>query len=264
MSCLLSPFPSPLHPERFPKTVADTKPFLLHMLPYYARHEQTFERVHAIHGRGHIIRAWMLAATMSNICSQHGLAHDLCAVLCAVAGHDCGRQDSGYDVWEADSAALTVRAMREFFGEDSMGENYEQAIRDCIEKSGGLNTLEALLEQGADSLDIARCANFKLNKFFFLRDDDYGIPDAPGIREELMREAKYLLHLTYPPYDVLEKLYSGEYALLSDDEEARAYERLWHEYAIPDSELVQRYIRCVYEHKRMLPLLSGVDFNGGV
>ena len=262
MGKTLLPFPRPTRPERLPKTVAETRPFLLRMMPHYARIEQTCERPHATHGRGHIIRAWMLAAAMSNICTQHGLAHDVCAVLCAVAGHDCGRQGSGYDEWEADSAALTVATMREIFGEDCMGPAYEQAVCDCVEKRGGLDTLEALLEQGADSLDIARCTKFRIDRFFFLRDDDLGIPDAPAIREELVREAKYLLHLTYPLYDIMQKVHAEVYEPLSDDEEDRAYARLKHEYTIPDSHLMQRYIQAVQEHKRLLPLLANVDFNG--
>jgi hypothetical protein len=179
----------------------------------YVRHEMTFDSL-ATHGRGHVARAYVLASAFCNILREQGVNVDRNAVLLGIAGHDMGRENGGADYWEAQSAERLIAAMRNSFGADAAGESYEQALTDCIvhgENQGGISqprgrTLEALLVNAADSLEIVRVRDiddFRMEHFRFLRDgpgaSENILPQAAQrMRAGLLREAEMLQRLTDP------------------------------------------------------------------
>jgi hypothetical protein len=192
-------FPAPANPERLPQTEAGRREFLVRHLDVYLGHEQTFERGRSTHGRGHIARAWVFAETMCNILAEQGVGVDRNAVLCGIAGHDMGRQGGGTDRWEGRSAAMLADAMRADFGAESLGEAYQREIGASI-LAHGSPTLEGMLLNAADSLDIGRTQTFDPARFAFLlgRDGETPSSAARNLREQLGREADLLQRLTDP------------------------------------------------------------------
>jgi len=196
------PFPAPAQPENMPQNEADRRNFLVHnVMDGYINHEKTFEEGTSYHGRGHIARAYIFANVMCNILEEQGLKVDKNAVLCGIAGHDLGRQGTGKDRWEERSAEMTTEAMRNAFGPNAMGDAYEQQVRDSIDRHKG-KTVEAMLLNAADSLDIGRIAPgvFQLNEFPFLRGKEGESPDnwADNVRKQLEKEANLLQRMTNP------------------------------------------------------------------
>jgi len=192
-------FPTPTDPEKLPKTDTARREFLVKHLDVYMGHEQTFEKGTSVHGRGHIARAFVFANAMTNLLKEQGVEVDRNAVLCGIAGHDIGRRGGGTDAWEARSAEMTIGALREDYGPDGMGINYETAIADSIDAHRG-QTLEALLLNAADSLDIGRTAKFDPEQFAFLhgKPGEVPTPEAQRVREQLAKEANLLQRLTNP------------------------------------------------------------------
>ena len=211
------PFPAAAHPEALPADGAARRDFLVHNLDGYKHHEQTFELGTSVHGRGHIARAFIYASAMCSMLEEQGVSLDRNAVLCGITGHDIGRQGGGQDHWEGRSADMTVTAMQQSFGGDSMGADYEQAVKDSIDAHKG-KTLEAMLLNAADSLDIGRTKTFEPEHFAFLHGKEGEIPSerAQYIRRQLAVEADLLQRLTNPLCqfrNVIQKL--GDQALNS-------------------------------------------------
>ena len=193
------PFPAPAQPENMPQNEADRRHFLVHVMDGYLNHEKTFEEGTSVHGRGHIARAYIFANVMCNILEEQGLQVDKNAVLCGIAGHDLGRQGKGKDRWEDRSAKMTTEAMRSAFGPNAMGEAYEQQVGDSIDKHKG-QTVEAMLLNAADSLDIGRTAKFQPDLFAFLHGKNGEVPKswAEETRRQLQKEADLLQRMTDP------------------------------------------------------------------
>ncbi|WP_418765894.1 DUF3626 domain-containing protein [Mailhella sp.] len=204
------PFPAAALPAAMPANGAARRAFLVNHLDAYIAHEQTFERGTSVHGRGHIARAFIFASAMCSILEEQGVSMDRNAVLCGIAGHDLGRQGGGADRWEDRSANMTVDAMKTDFGADAMGADYEQAVRDSIDAHRG-QTLEAMLLNAADSLDIGRTQQFDPERFAFLhgKAGETPVDEARKIRAQLAVEADLLQRLTNPlcqSRNVLDKL----------------------------------------------------------
>jgi hypothetical protein len=263
-------FPAPSMPERLPQTDSDRRQFLVNHLDAYLNHEQTFERGRSTHGRGHICRAFIFAGAMSNILKEQGISVDRNAVLCGIAGHDMGRQGGGQDRWEGRSATLLTQAMQTDYGATAMGEEYEQAVGDCIVAHGS-PTLEGMLINAADSLDIGRTQSFDPDRFAFLQGRGGETPCVPAqtVRAQLAREADLLQRLTdpyvrnRPMLDALqtEALESGDLGmaqfaaqrdpLLRDI--ARAYEQQWDNSGEDFMQSVEGTIRL---NRDLFPLLG--------
>ncbi|MDR3323447.1 MAG: DUF3626 domain-containing protein [Zoogloeaceae bacterium] len=192
-------FPAPANPAALPQTEAGRRDFLVNHLDVYLGHEQTFELGRSTHGRGHIARAWIFAETMCNILQEQGIGVDRNAVLCGIAGHDMGRQGSGTDRWEGRSADLLAQTMRADFGAENLGEAYQHEIGASI-LAHGSHTLEGMLLNAADSLDIGRTQNFDPARFAFLQGRNGETPTsaARNLRDQLAREADLLERLTDP------------------------------------------------------------------
>jgi hypothetical protein len=193
------PFAVPANPEYLPQSDAARRDFLTSHLDPYLNHEQTFELGRSTHGRGHIARAYIFATAMCNILEGQGVTVDRNAVLCGIAGHDMGRQGGGQDRWEERSAEMLTTAMRVDYGGDSMGEDYERAVGDCIAAHRS-QTLEGLLLNAADSLDIGRTQSFDPERFAFLQGRAGEVPSdgAARMRNQLAREADLLQRFTDP------------------------------------------------------------------
>ena len=203
-------FPTAAMPAAMPANGTERREFLLANLDTYMNHERTFERGTSVHGRGHIARAFIFASTMCSILEEQGVPMDRNAVLCGITGHDLGRQGGGTDRWEDRSANMTVDAMKAAFGATAMGADYEQAVKDSIDAHRG-QTLEAMLLNAADSLDIGRTQEFNPERFAFLHGKAGEKPtrNAEAIRRELALEADRLQRLTNPlcqSRNVLDKL----------------------------------------------------------
>ncbi|MCR5812985.1 MAG: hypothetical protein K6G15_00635 [Desulfovibrio sp.] len=221
-----APFPQPAQPDSMPSTEPQRRAFLVKTLDVYGTKELNTEEF--VHGRGHITRAYIFANAMCNILAEDGVEVDRNAVLCGITGHDLGREGAGDDLWEEQSAGLTTQAMREAFGQDAMGGDYENAVGNCIQR-GKTETVEAMLLKSADSLDIGRTVEFDTKYFPFLGDKDpnkdnarepdkYTVssPKARELREQLVKEAKILEIITDPntryrdgKIHLMEQFYTG-------------------------------------------------------
>jgi len=194
-----APMPVPANPQAMPQNDGERRAFCLQLLSTYLNNEQTFEEGTAVHGRGHIVRAFIFATVMCNILQEYGIKVDKNAVLCGIAGHDMGREGTGGDRWEERSGNMTAEAMSNAFGPNTMGQEYAQEIKDCIYAHKS-KTLEGMLLNAADSLDIGRTKDFKPENFLFLKGREGEIPgsEAKKIREQLQKEADLLQRLTNP------------------------------------------------------------------
>ena len=267
---VFQPFPQPIHPERMPQDQTARRQFLIDTLPAYAAHEQSFDKDAAVHGRNHVVRSFIYATAMSNLLQEKGIAVDMNAVLCGIAGHDQGRQANGPDRWEADSARMTVEKMQSSYGADTLGIAYEEEFKKQIDGHSG-KTVEAMLLQSADSLDIGRTQEFNLDKFGFLKEtfkvgDRYFAPDAQ-VRTELAKEARLLQILTSPAAarrDEMNQLLAS--SISSSDPEAvmAKVERIKQEiaqdtqaqFAVGDAALVSYIEGVVRNNPQMFPLLN--------
>lgn len=287
-------FPAPAPTAALPATDAERRAFLIRHLDVYINHEQTFERGSSTHGRGHITRAYIYATAMCNMLEAQGLHPDRNAVLCGIAGHDMGRKAGGTDRWEGRSAAMTIKAMREDFGAapadndnsperlaqvlhaercealpdpHSLGTDYETALARCIDSHRG-KTLESMLLNSADSLDIGRVATFDLDKLEFLKgslDDEAG----EKIRQQLANEANILQRMTNPLCSLRNSIDAlHEQILTAPSEEwsellqtelkniyADARQVLAAEWAQPNEAFVRDFEEALRRGKELMPLL---------
>ncbi|MDR2392165.1 MAG: DUF3626 domain-containing protein [Planctomycetota bacterium] len=263
-------FPAAADPGRLPASQTEIRDFHVSMLGVYRGHEETFDGATGVHGMGHASRAFIFATVMANIAGSRGIRVDRAALLCGISAHDSGRRANGRDAYEADSANLGVEAMRARFGPDSLGAEYETAFRQQIDGHAG-TTVEALLLQSADSLDIGRTADFDYRHCPFLADTlEAGGKTLfidPDTREALVREATLLQQLTDPAMRNRARLNELMLeALDASDPEAAQREIT----AVKDSirnelarlrqsnneEYFARIENAIREHARELPLLS--------
>lgn len=264
------PFPAAAHPEALPADGAGRRAFLVNNLDAYINHEQTFERGTSVHGRGHITRAFIFASVMCSILEEQGVHMDRNAVLCGITGHDLGRQGGGQDQWEARSAGMTVDAMKTAFGNDAMGADYEQAVGDSIDAHRG-QTLEAMLLNAADSLDIGRTQQFDPERFAFLhgRGGEKPTSDARKIRQQLAVEADLLQRLTNPlcqSRNVLDKLVmeagmapapvAESYMQQRRDLLAGVAQKFADEWTIDADTFVRNMEKTIADNPDLFPLLS--------
>ncbi len=263
-------FPVASHPERMPQNLAQRRQFLVDTLPAYQQHENTFDRDNAVHGRNHVIRSFIYATAMSNILQEKGIPVDQTAVLCGISGHDMGRKANGRDLWEADSANLTVTNMQRQYGADSMGAAYETEVKKQIDGHSG-QTVEAMVMQSADSLDIGRTQEFDPDKLPFLKDtfkcgDKFYTGDNK-MRQELAKEAKLLQTLTSPAAAHREEMNQLQVeAISSSDPEAvmekfnqlkaRVAEETAAQRAIGNEDLVQYIEGVIKLNPQLFPVLS--------
>ncbi len=73
------------------------------ILPIYRAHELTFDWA-GVHGRMHISRAVIFGEVMARIYHAAGIPVDFYGMRVAIAFHDSGREGSGTDRWEKESA----------------------------------------------------------------------------------------------------------------------------------------------------------------
>ncbi|MDD2966667.1 MAG: DUF3626 domain-containing protein [Desulfovibrionaceae bacterium] len=266
-----APFPTAAQPMHMPASDDARRGFLVRHLDTYLAHEQTFDKGRSTHGRGHITRAFIFASAMCSILEEQGVPIDRNAVLCAITGHDAGRQNSGTDFWEKESAAIVVQNMRSDFGTETMGAAYEQAVLDSITKQS--RSAEAMVFKSADSLDIGRTAPFDLSRMPFLRGSNGESISSKAItlREQLAQEADFLQRLSNPlcmsknifeelgeemnrnhavPL-VLENLRQQSYGLSEDI--AQAFEA---EQQLTAEQLVAKFENIVRDNQQLFPVLS--------
>lgn len=267
------PFPAPAQAQSMPQNEADRRHFLVHVMDGYLNHEKTFEKGSSVHGRGHIARAYIFANVMCNILEEQGLKIDKNAVLCGIAGHDLGREGGGTDRWEDRSANMTTQAMQSAFGPNSMGDAYEQQVKDSIDRHKG-QTLEAMVLNAADSLDIGRIGPgyFNLDKFPFLKGKDGETPNewAQGIRKQLQKEADLLQRMTNPlcaNRNAIDRLVQDAMNATSDiqqqmfqDQKTDLLQQISDEFEadwdVPSDAYMKRFEDTVRNNPQLFPLLS--------
>lgn len=196
----------PAQAGKLAATPAQHRDFLLSMLPIYHDHERpgAFDHGAAYHGRGHICRAFIFASTMAGLMEEMGHTVDRTALLCGIAGHDAGRERNGADTpeQEAESARLALEKMHERFGADTFGDDYEREFTAAIVGHAS-PTLESMLLNAADSLDIGRVTEFDFKYFPFLRGGEQEgpkalVPEYQNLRQALHEEADLLARMTDP------------------------------------------------------------------
>ncbi len=280
-----TPFPQPLNPNALPKTKTERRQFLVDVLEDYRQKELVNpERGRSVHGRGHICRAYIFANVFCNIMAKQGIKVDRNAIILGIAGHDLGRAGMGEDAWEAQSGAKTNAALREHYGHDSIGGQYEQEVADSImsqeikppsgrkRRAPVSQSLEAQMLQNADCLDIGRTAEFDDYYFDFLRDKNGQLtPEAKAIRDELIKEADLLQRLTNPLCANRQILQHIDSMIASD--EYRDIEEVLNEQKIELTQSIEKELineaenvgneeffnnveNTIREHKDMFPLLT--------
>lgn len=196
----------PAQAGKLAATPAQHRDFLLSMLPIYHDHERpgAFDHGAAYHGRGHICRAFIFASTMAGLMEEMGHTVDRTALLCGIVGHDAGRERNGADTpeQEAESARLALEKMHERFGADTFGGDYEREFTAAIVGHAS-PTLESMLLNAADSLDIGRVTEFDFKYFPFLRGGEQEgpkalVPEYQNLRQALHEEADLLARMTDP------------------------------------------------------------------
>ena len=173
--------------------------------PTYHNHEKTFDYGTNWHGRTHATRAFVFSVTMGNILKEKGLKVDMNAVALATAGHDTGRRRNGRETADSEkrSAANTIAAVNEAYP-GAAGPLWSAQLESNItSKAADQETIEGYLFKSADSLDYTRIDELDGNHFPFLKEpiataDGFVLPTDPGIRRQLMKEAKLLTELTDP------------------------------------------------------------------
>ena len=282
-------FPAPANPGAMPQTKAARKQFLIDQMEVYREKELNSEKGRSVHGRGHIIRAYIYANAFCNILKEQGINVDRNAVILGITGHDLGRGGLGSDRWEKVSARMTGEAIRQQYGDNTAGEAYENEVADSIvgvkipaqnglpERTVPISpTLEAQLLQSADSLDIGRTGDFDQRYFDFLRDKNGKVhPDAQKIRDQLAVEANLLQRLTNPlcaHYPLLHKLEADAQnttGKLSDElwqQKSDLLEQVTDEMIrqANDSDnvtFVDNFENAIREHPEMFPLLTQYYLN---
>lgn len=261
-------FPPAAQPGRLPSTPAQYRRFLLDMLPVYHEHERPghFDHGVAYHGRGHICRALIFASAMAGIMERMGHTVDRAALLCGIAGHDAGREMNGPDTpaQEAESARLALEHMRRLFGEGTFGDAYEQEFTRSIVGHAS-PTLESMLLNAADSLDIGRVATFDFKYFPFLRGGTQAgpktvVPEYQGLREQLHEEADLLARMTDPMTQVrdlrLKLAEAGELETMVDIQHA-ASDAVAGQLALDDEEAFLTFVEGkIRTHPDLFPLLT--------
>lgn len=263
---VLPAFPAALKAD-FRLTPAQHREFLLSMLPVYHEHEKpgAFDHGTAYHGRGHICRAFIFAATMAGIMETMGHTVDKTALLCGIAGHDAGRSSNGADTveQETESARLALDKMHELFGADTFGEAYEAEFAHAIVGHAS-PTLESLLLNAADSLDIGRVKDFDFKYFPFLRGGTLegprlDVPEYAILREKLHNEADLLARMTDPITQIRELrgklLEEGEFETMRDMGIASS-EAVKEQYPMGNKEFLEFVENKIRSYPDMFPLLN--------
>jgi hypothetical protein len=168
------------------------------IMPIYLGHERSFDPL-AVHGRIHICRSVIFAESMARFYQRRaGVEMDFYAVRIATSLHDSGRRANGVDLWEADSADICFRYVREHHTARP-DPAYARAVADLIEKKKGEAGLLKKIVVDADVLEIMRpcCGHGGLSGFRreFLhfggaRDEaTRAVPGMAEIREAFVQEA---------------------------------------------------------------------------
>ena len=276
------PFPQPANPNAMPQSKADRKEFLVGVLETYRQKEldEDNERGRSVHGRGHICRAYIFANVFCNILAEQGIKVDKNAVILGIAGHDLGRGGLGGDRWEKQSGEKTNAAIRERYGAEAAGEQYEKEIADSIlsveikppnarkRHVPVTATLEGQLLQSADSLDIGRTMDFDEYYFDFLRDKNGHLtPEAKQIRDELIKEADLLQRLTNPYCAVRQAFF----ALINEEDKddnpiimqqkenlQKSFENdfIYEAEHVSNADFFDNVERAIRDHKDLFPLLN--------
>ncbi|MBQ3893111.1 MAG: DUF3626 domain-containing protein [Mailhella sp.] len=267
-----APMPAPADPQSMPQDEAQRRAFCVQVMDGYLEHEKTFEEGVSTHGRGHIARAYIFANAMCNMLEEQGIKVDKNAVLCGIAGHDLGREGPGNDNWEERSGNMTVERMGTAFGADAMGQEYGQEIKNCIHAHKS-PTLEGMLLNAADSLDIGRTKDFMPEYFRFLQGRQGETPgaEAQRIRKQLAKEADLLQRLTNPLCANKEAI--QRFQLLANDPDLprqkqdeylelqksiikSAGDAFRSDWEVSSEDYLARFENVVRSHPKMFPLLS--------
>ena len=268
-----APMPAPANPQAMPQNDADRRRFAVHIMDGYINHEKTFEKGTSVHGRGHIARCYIFANATSNMLEEQGIKVDKNAVMHSIAGHDSGRSGRGDDKWEQNSADITVNAMKSAYGENAMGQEYEQHIAGCIvHASPKNNTVEAMIMQAADSLDIGRTKDFDPERFQFLKGKNGEVPsnEAQRLREQLAVEADLLQRMTNPycaNRNLLFKMMTDaanaptdEIAMFFQKQSEELQQQIADEFArdfdVSSEDYLKRFEDTIRQNPKMFPLLS--------
>ena len=162
--------------------------------------------------------------------------------------------------------------MKKSFGDDAMGPEYEQQVRDSIDRHKGKN-IEAMILNSADSLDIGRVVTgaFEIDKFMFLKTDgtDQPNPEIEALRQELAREADLLQRLTNPlcanrkALDYIDQEMmdaSGPYEETLSKDKEELLESIATEFAsewdIPSDDYMKNFEKTIKDNPELFPILS--------
>lgn len=172
------------------------------ILELYRAKEMDFDPT-GIHGREHICRALIFGKALAGICKSAGFEVDEYTLYRAIAFHDSGRRANGADMDEDKSAAK----LQSYLHGEGTSDAYRDAAADLImHGQAGQRTLEGMILQSADSLDIIRVRGLRGFNTRFLSfmqktavKGGATLPPDPLLLRGLLAEVDQFIQLTSPP-----------------------------------------------------------------
>lgn len=259
-------FPKAAHPERFPKSDAERKRFLVQALDAYREVEASPDNRELQQGRGHVIRVAIFAKALSAIVAEKGLKPDLAAIALGVICHDAGRKTASVTRWAEQSATAACEMVCAAYGEDTMGEAWEKAFYNMIVEDLPGNTLESMILKAADRMDGARQGSFDPDEhpvFAQLR------PYLLRVRRQLLLEASRLQRITNPYCANRNILKARRDAVINmttsnpdsavqrlESLETRIQTLFREEQALSNAELIDKFLNFLREMPEVFPLLN--------
>lgn len=169
------------------------------ILPIYEKHEATFD-TYNIHGRLHIARSIVFAEFMARYYNDLGIKVDFNAIRYAVAFHDAGRQGSGVDLWEKDSAKLCFTYLSNKYDSD-----YCTYVSNLIIKKLDNSDTNKKIVTDADVLEIMRPVCGHGGIFGFRPEFLKFLPCKTQLRDKLIEDAWKFIKYTEDNQDMFIK-----------------------------------------------------------
>ena len=229
------------------------------ILELYRAKEMDFDPT-GIHGREHVCRALIFGKALAGIYKRAGFDVDEYALYRAIAFHDSGRRSNGADMDEDKSAAKLQSYLR---GEGA-GDAYRDAAAGLImHGQAGQRTVEGMILQSADSLDIIRVRGlegFNTRFLSFMRKTavkgDAALPSDPALLRKLLKEVNQFIQLTSPPLEEVMPLDDESPEAFRARKDAATEALKARNGAIPSERYFEeRFESVLIAHKERFPLL---------
>lgn len=229
------------------------------ILELYRAKEMDFDPT-GIHGREHVCRALIFGKALAGIYKRAGFEVDEYALYRAIAFHDSGRRSNGADMDEDKSAAKLRSYLR---GEGAVDAYRDAAAGLITHGQAGQQTVEGMILQSADSLDIIRVRGlegFNTRFLSFMQKTavkgDAALPSDPALLRKLLEEVSRFIQMTSPPPEEVMPLDDESPEAFRARRDAATEALKARNGAIPsEGYFEERFESVLIAHKEQFPLL---------